>query len=154
MTSVWFRHNDDMQPAVSDILGGEEVLGGAAHSNLELAKATRRGLPAEAVVRLALAFASTIQDDRLGLIAAILMEHKEPGLGEVLSPSESDTVVRVASAVARASEVLGNRHKAAQWLLTANRALGGETPLSLLDTSIGLLEVETQLGRIEHGVYS
>jgi putative toxin-antitoxin system antitoxin component (TIGR02293 family) len=50
--------------------------------------------------------------------------------------------------------VLGSTDKAARWLHTENRALGGQTPLALLDTDLGTRQVEEVLGRIEHGVFS
>jgi putative toxin-antitoxin system antitoxin component (TIGR02293 family) len=67
---------------------------------------------------------------------------------------QSDAVVRVAGALARAIDVLGDRKKAVRWLTSSNRALGGEIPITLLDTSAGTHEVETILDRIEYGVYS
>src|SRR6266545_2211429 len=36
----------------------------------------------------------------------------------------------------------------------SDRALGGVVPIDLLDSDLGALEVETILGRIEHGLYS
>ncbi|MGH7324668.1 MAG: type II RES/Xre toxin-antitoxin system antitoxin [Candidatus Rokuibacteriota bacterium] len=71
-----------------------------------------------------------------------------------LSGAESDRLLRLARIAARAEEVFGKRQKAAAWLQKPNRALGGATPLDLLDTDLGALEVERILGRIEHGVYS
>jgi putative toxin-antitoxin system antitoxin component (TIGR02293 family) len=71
-----------------------------------------------------------------------------------LTPVESDRLYRMADAVVSAEEVLGNRDKAIAWLHTPNRALGGETPLSMLDTEVGYQRVRDILGRIEHGVYS
>jgi putative toxin-antitoxin system antitoxin component (TIGR02293 family) len=50
--------------------------------------------------------------------------------------------------------MLGDKPTAVQWLLTPNRALGGERPLDRLDTDIGAREVEDILGRIAYGVYS
>jgi putative toxin-antitoxin system antitoxin component (TIGR02293 family) len=50
--------------------------------------------------------------------------------------------------------VFGERAKASRWLHNPNRALGGVSPLSLLDTDLGTREVEQILGRIEYGVYS
>jgi len=71
-----------------------------------------------------------------------------------LTAAESGVVVRTAMAFAHATEVLGDRRKAAHWLSTTNRALGGEIPMSLLDTSAGEHEVQSLLDRIEYGVYS
>ena len=71
-----------------------------------------------------------------------------------LTPSESDLVVRTATALSKAIDVLGEKNKAVHWLKSPNKALGGQTPLSLLDTSAGEHEVEALLDRIEYGVYS
>jgi len=50
--------------------------------------------------------------------------------------------------------VFENRSRFNQWMKTENRALGGITPLELLDTLYGFHEVKNLIGRIEHGVYS
>ncbi len=119
------------------------MLGPLVQSNLDLARATREGLPAEAATQLA---------DFLGANRATwAMKHKP---GTRLSPEDSDLVFRTASVLARAIEVLEDAKKAVHWLTTPSRALGGEVPLNLLDTSAGKEEVETILGRIEYGVYS
>jgi uncharacterized protein (DUF2384 family) len=36
----------------------------------------------------------------------------------------------------------------------ARSALGGERPLDLLDTDLGVQKVDAELTRIQHGVYS
>src|SRR6266498_874011 len=41
-----------MDTQVADLLGGERVLGASVKSNLDLARATRKGLPAETAVQL------------------------------------------------------------------------------------------------------
>ena len=56
--------------------------------------------------------------------------------------------------VMKVAEVLGSQEEASRWLDTPNRALGGRTPLELLDTDLGSRQVEDVLGRIAHGVYS
>jgi putative toxin-antitoxin system antitoxin component (TIGR02293 family) len=71
-----------------------------------------------------------------------------------LTPEQSDVVIRTARTLAKAIDILGDRPKAVHWLTTANRALGGEIPITLLDTSAGAHEVEAVLDRIEYGVYS
>lgn len=71
-----------------------------------------------------------------------------------LRPAESDRLFRLVRIASQATEVLGNEERASRWLHTENRALGGQTPLALLDTDLGTLQVEEVLGRIEHGVYS
>jgi putative toxin-antitoxin system antitoxin component (TIGR02293 family) len=55
---------------------------------------------------------------------------------------------------AQAVSVLGSDDKARRWIVKPSRALGGESPLHLLDTDIGTNAVLDELGRIEHGVFS
>lgn len=74
--------------------------------------------------------------------------------GGRLDPQESERVLRLVRLRSRAEDVLGTREKATLWLESPNRALGGEAPLSLLDTDIGTQAAEDVLTRIEYGVYS
>ena len=74
--------------------------------------------------------------------------------GGRLDPQESERVMRLVRLRAKAEDVLGTREKATLWLDSPNRALGGATPLSLLDTDIGTTAAEDVLTRIEYGVYS
>ncbi len=71
-----------------------------------------------------------------------------------LSPQESDRLYRLARTFALAAEVLGSPTKSKQWLLSPNRALGGEVPLQWLDTDIGARQVEEVLLRLSYGVFS
>jgi hypothetical protein len=165
-----------MSTAVSELLGGERVLGPSLKSNLDLAHATREGLPAQTARELAVLILgkepTSIADAlvwgpwlaesdaphrRLGPLGTLIDSLTDYPAGQFLtrlSPANSDIVVRTATAMARAIDVLGDRTKAAHWLTTPNRALGGEVPITLLDTSAGAHEVEALLDRIEYGVYS
>ncbi len=98
----------------------------------------RIGLPFEEVV------------EALGMSKRTLARRKIEG---VLSPAESERLLRFARIVERARDVIG-AERAAAWLRRPNRALGGAAPLSLLDTDVGAQEVEDVLGRIEYGVYT
>jgi putative toxin-antitoxin system antitoxin component (TIGR02293 family) len=70
------------------------------------------------------------------------------------SPMESDQLYRLARITSMAIQVLGSVEKTKHWLERPNRALGGEPPLSFLDTDPGARQVEAVLGRVEHGVFS
>ncbi len=74
--------------------------------------------------------------------------------GGRLDPQESERVMRLVRLRAKAEDVLGTREKALHWLEASNRALGGATPLSLLDTDIGTQAAEAVLTRIEFGIFS
>lgn len=71
-----------------------------------------------------------------------------------LLPDESDRVLRLARVFAHASEVFETEEDATGWFKDPIRALGGKRPLDLLDTDIGVQEVDALLTRIQHGVYS
>jgi hypothetical protein len=185
-----------MATRVADLLGRERVLGTSALSNLELAHATRAGLPAQTALELAEQFRPVVIGParprpkhrrgppipvqsaegtllevydvlaRLGPLGAVVSRVSdrlaESRLASVpagstirrLTPLQSDVVFRTANALAKAIDVLGDKKKAVHWLENPNRALGGEVPIRLLDTSAGTREVEALLDRIEHGVYS
>jgi putative toxin-antitoxin system antitoxin component (TIGR02293 family) len=70
----------------------------------------------------------------------------------VVPAAVADKVARVHDVLGRAAEVLGSRAAGRAWLTRPTPALGGKTPLSLLDTSLGWAEVKLVLGRIEHSV--
>lgn len=113
----------------------------------------RQGLPSasvDAVVRL-----TQIKRTELALALAIpertLARRKREG---ALSPEESAKFVRLARTVERAETVFEDADIALNWLQSPNAALGGVTPLSLLDTDIGADSVLDTLGRIEHGVFA
>ena len=71
-----------------------------------------------------------------------------------LSVDESDRLLRLARVAAIATDILGGQREVSAWLQAPNRALGGVTPLSQMDTDVGVRQVECVLGRIEHGVFS
>ena len=68
-----------------------------------------------------------------------------------LDAAASERVVRVADVTRLAEETFGGREAATQWLKTANLALKGATPLSMLDTEPGAAEVRRILTAIAHG---
>jgi putative toxin-antitoxin system antitoxin component (TIGR02293 family) len=73
---------------------------------------------------------------------------------ERFKPIESERLLRIGSAWAKALAVLEDPAAARRWMTQPKRALGGLTPLRCCDTEIGAREVEWLLGRIEHGVFS
>jgi putative toxin-antitoxin system antitoxin component (TIGR02293 family) len=72
----------------------------------------------------------------------------------ILRPTESDSLARVARLLDRATEIFGSVEKARGWMSTPLAAFGGETPLQRADTSVGAMQVDKLLGRIDYGVYS
>lgn len=140
--------------AIAEILGGRKVLGRSIRSFAELAELIRVGLPAGSLLALGarLDLKNATLSEKLGIpqrtLTRRLSQHSR------LTAAESDRTVRLARVYATAVDRIGNAGKAAQWLQTPNRALGGEAPLDQLDTDLGAKEVENILGRIAYGVYS
>lgn len=140
--------------AIAEILGGRKVLGRSIRSFAELAELIRVGLPAGSLLALGarLELKNATLSEKLGIpqrtLTRRLSQHSR------LTAAESDRTVRLARVYATAVDRIGNAGKAAQWLQTPNRALGGEAPLDQLDTDLGAKEVENILGRIAYGVYS
>lgn len=72
----------------------------------------------------------------------------------LLSPAEQDRIYRAEKVWARALGVLEDEQSAQRWITQENRSLGGEAPLSLLDTEAGYELVLDTLGRIAYGIVS
>lgn len=64
----------------------------------------------------------------------------------------SERMVELAEIFAQGIEVFGDVIKFNSWLESSSHPLGGVTPFSLLDTSIGISLVKDELGRIDHGL--
>lgn len=139
--------------AVATLLGGKKILKREIAAQEDMRAVLRTGLPFKALESLTemLGIPIATVARALGIAPRTLARRKEQ---RSFSPAESDRLYRLARVVFHTIDVLGSHEKARQWLERPNRALGGEPPLSLLDTDIGARQVEAVLGRIEHGVFS
>ena len=139
---------------IAEALGGRKVLHRVIRKPADLAKLVREGLPASSVTVLAgkLDLGSTALSRKLGIPLRTMTRRLSHG--SRLTAAESDRTVRLARVYAGAVEMIGDEDKAAAWLQTPNRALGGERPLDQLDTDVRSRTVEDILGRIAYGVYS
>lgn len=136
---------------IADLLGGTKVLG-PTKELADLQHAIREGLPYASLEALAAALELSHRD-----IAGTLGLGPQQGRRtqrQHLTLVASDRLYRLAHITRLAAEVLGNLEKTRTWLGRANRALGGQTPLSMLDTEIGAREVEDVLARINYGMYA
>ena len=72
-----------------------------------------------------------------------------------LRPDESDRLLRAGRVFGRAIELFeGDAGAARRWLSSPQTVLGGAVPWDLARTEIGSREVDSAIGRIEHGVFS
>jgi len=117
---------------VEGILGGSGVLKRKPRSDLDWVALIRAGLPAATVdaVSQAVHLSQAELGSTLGIPERTLARRKKEG---VLNTEESAKLLRLARTLRRASEVFEDVAAALDWLKSPNRALGGVTPLSLLD---------------------
>ncbi len=130
-------------------LGGPRLV--PAKSPGQLRALVREGLPYASLAAVSAAFELGAPDavSILRIPPRTLARRRKE---KRLSAEESDRLVRLARIAALAEEVLGSRETAGRWLAAPNRALGGRTPLSELDTDPGAEEVESVLLRLAHGI--
>jgi putative toxin-antitoxin system antitoxin component (TIGR02293 family) len=139
--------------SVASLLGGPGAARRKASATSDWIEIVRQGLPANAIDALARAAQLTQAElsETLAIPERTLIRRKKEG---TLSTEESAKLLRVARVLHRAIEVFEDHAAALDWLKSPNTALGGVTPLSLLDTDLGGEAVFDTLGRIEHGVFA
>lgn len=79
-----------------------------------------------------------------------LQRYKKEKTG--FSPIYSEKIFEVQLLFNKGIEVFGESETFYNWLNTKNVALGGTLPVTLLDSSFGILMVKDELIRIEQGV--
>ncbi len=136
---------------VVGVLGGARVVGRSVRSPEDLAERVRKGLPFAALVAVMEHYG--ISRDALCTIlhlsARNFLRRKDQ---KRLSADESDRLYRLARVIAHANRVFEDPGESADWIHTPNTSLGKQQPLTLLDTDIGVQQVDQVLGRIEHGI--
>jgi putative toxin-antitoxin system antitoxin component (TIGR02293 family) len=117
----------------------------------EKIEAIRRGVPAAEVEDM-IAYLDVPKNDLFRVLAlpgstghALIKNRRR------LDSGSSERVVRVAEIARLADGTFGDHEAAARWLQTKNLALGGATPLSMLDTALGADEVRRILSAINYG---
>ena len=139
--------------ALTEFMGGRSVVG-TPGSDFEFIKIIRAGFPSK--VLGGVVKASAIREDVIcrSLRIAKRTAARRKAAETRLKPEESELIFRFGKVFVKATEVLGDKDKAREWVLAENRALYGNRPIELLDTAIGFGDVMDVLSRIEHGVYS
>jgi putative toxin-antitoxin system antitoxin component (TIGR02293 family) len=133
------------------VLGGAKALGRKVRSQEDLVERVRKGLPFTALsaVMEEYGISRDLMCDVLQLSSRNFLRRKEQSR---LSADESDRLYRLARVLAHADRVFEDPDESAEWIRTPNASLGKQQPLTLLDTDIGVQQVDQVLGRIEHGI--
>ena len=138
---------------VARILGGRKFLRKDILSITDLRDLIHLGLPASSLVQMLKAFSMPQEEAAKALGISIRTITRRLSGQARLSPIESEKAIRLARGFARAEEVFeGNPEKVVEWFRRSNRGLGGESPLSLMDSDLGAMQVDDILGRIQEGV--
>lgn len=145
--------NPTSETRAAALLGGSKALQLEGAGPLMWVFAIRKGFPILALDSLGqnINVTSTELAQIIGISARALSGRRRKGL---LSSFESERLLRLAKVFARAESVFDDIEKGLAWLKETNISLGGETPISLLDTEIGAELVTGVLGRIQHGVFA
>jgi putative toxin-antitoxin system antitoxin component (TIGR02293 family) len=123
---------------------------GFSEAPIRWMEAIREGLSVETVDEvLADGRLTAAELDRLALPRKTLAHRRTLGR---LTAEQSDRLVRILRVIEQAEQAFGDVQKARIWLRRPTTALADHAPLDLLDTDIGTRQVETLLGRIEHGI--
>jgi putative toxin-antitoxin system antitoxin component (TIGR02293 family) len=143
-----------MQASVTQVfeqLGGRKSTGAAVRSEGDMEELLRQGLPVSVLGNVRENWGFTIVElaSSLSIPKSTLMRMLERR--NRMAHGDSDRVYRLASILALAEEVIGDREKAQRWLRQPNLVLGNKTPLHVLETEIGARRVEQVLGRIAYG---
>jgi putative toxin-antitoxin system antitoxin component (TIGR02293 family) len=136
------------------------VVGGASHPTTfqgdatEIIRKMRAGTPARVIPILAARLG--LSQERLFETLKLPKSTMKARISDnaLLSSAEQDRVYRAEKVWTRALGVLEDELAAKRWITRENRSLGGEAPLSMLDTEAGYELVLDTLGRIEFGVVS
>jgi putative toxin-antitoxin system antitoxin component (TIGR02293 family) len=136
---------------VVNVLGGSKVVGRSVRSPEHLAERVRKGLPFAALVAVMEQYGVSrdVLCTILHLSGRNFLRRKDQ---KRLSPDESDRLYRLARVIAHANRVFEDPDESADWIHAPNTSLGKQQPLTLLDTDIGVQQVDQVLGRIEHGI--
>jgi len=122
-------------------------------SDFDLLSLTREGLPKRVLTALAKKVSLTIQE------LANIMHISERTLqryddNAIVKTEYAEKAIELARLYSRGQEVFGSMDKFIRWMKTPGHVFRNETPISLLDTSVGFDMVLRELGRIEHGIFA
>ena len=150
------------EPMVAYAVGGSgnsfyNLLGGAKslrYSNdFDIINLARKGFSKGTLLALAKKISLNLQDlaNILHISERTLQRYEDDA---IIRTEYAEKAIELARLYARGQEVFGSMDKFKRWMKTPGHVFRGETPISLLDTSVGFDMVLRELGRIEHGIFA
>lgn len=141
----------------ADLLGGMKILRKYPKSPLEAHEMLIGGLPAKALTHFVDNFMVLHWDAALEKAVGMSQrtyQRYSASRTKALSLEQAARTWKLAVIIARATDVLGSRKEAEQWLERAAIGLDQRRPIDLLATPAGVELVESYLDRIDYGVYT
>lgn len=86
----------------------------------------------------------------LHLSERTLQRYKKEKLS--FAPLYSEKIIEIQLLFNKGTDVFGNGEKFYKWLTSKNIALGGISPVSLLDNTFGIMMIKDEITQIEHGI--
>jgi putative toxin-antitoxin system antitoxin component (TIGR02293 family) len=142
---------------VADLLGGTRILRRAIRDPLDAHEMLLQGLPGQALSYLLDNLAILRMQGSLEKAVGISLrtfQRRRNSPAKPLSKEQSGRIWKFAEILAKATEVLGSREEAEQWLERPAIGLNQRCPIDLLETPAGVELVENFLRRLEYGVYA
>ncbi|WP_448093438.1 type II RES/Xre toxin-antitoxin system antitoxin [Pseudomonas lini] len=138
-------------PMVAVLLSGKN-----SDDRMEIYRAVKNGFPLQSV--LDMIENSEVYKQR-GVLSKIVgasdrtLARRLKTPNEALTAEQSTRALNYAEVLEKATDVLGSRELAEQWMVKPARGLDDETPIDLISNSVGYELVTDFLTRIEYGVY-
>jgi putative toxin-antitoxin system antitoxin component (TIGR02293 family) len=122
-------------------------------TDFNIVQLTRQGLPKRVLLSLAKKISITIQElaNIMHISERTLQRYDDE---EIVKTEYAEKAISLARLYVRGDEVFGSMDNFKIWMKTPSLIFNGESPLSILDTSIGFDMVLTELGRMEHGIFA
>lgn len=133
------------------MLGGVKLA--KAATDWDIMKLTRQGLPKRALMLFAKKISLTLQElsNIMHISERTLQRYDDT---EIVKTEYAEKAIELARLYTRGEEVFGSLDKFKAWMKTPVHVFHNETPVSLLDTSVGFDILFKELGRIEHGIFA
>lgn len=138
---------------VSNILGGEKILGKKLASRMDLMELGSVGVTKRSLSHLTSLLSLSMKQmaELLPVTERTLQRYRSD---HHLNRNVSEQIIHIAEVFAKGIEVFDEKTKLLLWLNAPHRVFSGKTPLSMLTSRFGVGLVLDELGRIEFGVYS
>ncbi len=126
----------------------------ALEDTVKLIELTRKGVAYSLYQTVAMTgpFTTSEWSSYLHITERTLQRYKKEN--KVFDPIYSEKILEIAQLQKRGKDIFGEAENFNRWMDSKIVALGGVKPKSLLDSSFGILLLNQELTRIEHGIFA